>query len=83
MGNLTHLSSKSIRPKTVEIGYDQKVKKVNVGEGHPLALIGGPCAIESRDHAFFMAESIGKIVNTTKIAALRLKVSMGAVWKMV
>ena len=67
MGNLTHLASKSIKPKFVEIGYDQKVKKVFVGEDHPLALIGGPCAIESRDHAFFMAESIGKIVNELNI----------------
>ena len=67
MGNLTHLSSKSIKPKVVEIGYDQKVKKVVIGEGYPLALIGGPCAIESRDHAFFMAESIGKIVDELKI----------------
>ena len=27
----------------------------------PLAFVGGPCAIENRDHALFMAESISKI----------------------
>ena len=44
----------------IVIGYD-KVKKVEVGAGLPLAFFGGPCAIESKDHAFFMAEAIGKI----------------------
>lgn len=46
--------------KNIEIGYGN-VKKVSVGEGLPLAFFGGPCAIESRDHAFYMAEAIGEI----------------------
>ena len=49
--------------KIIKIGYDDNVAKVKVGSGQPLALFGGPCAIESRDHAFYMAEAIGKIVN--------------------
>jgi 2-dehydro-3-deoxyphosphooctonate aldolase (KDO 8-P synthase) len=49
--------------KIIKIGYDDNVAKVNVGSGQPLALFGGPCAIESRDHAFYMADAIGKIVN--------------------
>jgi 2-dehydro-3-deoxyphosphooctonate aldolase (KDO 8-P synthase) len=67
LGNLTHTNTSIVKPKTVEIGYDSKVKRVTIGEGHPLALIGGPCAIESRDHAFFMAEAIGKIVDELQI----------------
>lgn len=40
----------------VKIGYGN-VEKVLVGGGNPLVFIGGPCAIESRDHALFMAEA--------------------------
>jgi len=43
----------------VTIGYD-KVNKVRVGDNLPLAFFGGPCAIESKDHAFFMAEAIAQ-----------------------
>ena len=46
--------------KNISIGYGT-VKKVNVANGLPLAFFGGPCAIESKDHAFFMADKIGKI----------------------
>ena len=46
--------------KKLEIGYG-KVNKVHIGENLPLAFLGGPCAIESRDHAFKMAELIGEI----------------------
>jgi len=44
----------------IEIGYGT-VSPVRIGEKLPLAFIGGPCAIEGRDHAFRMAEQIGKI----------------------
>lgn len=47
--------------RTIEIGYG-KVSRVKIGHGLPLAYIGGPCAIESRDHAFRMADEIGKIM---------------------
>lgn len=46
--------------KIVEVGYG-KVNKVRLGKGLPLAYIGGPCAIETRDHTFRMAEAIGNI----------------------
>lgn len=46
--------------KTLEVGYG-KVAKVRIGDRLPLVFIGGPCAIESRDHAFMMAERIGEI----------------------
>ena len=46
--------------KVITIGYD-KVKKVKVGAGLPLVFFGGPCAIETKDHAFFMADAIGEI----------------------
>lgn len=46
--------------KIVKVGYG-KVKKVQIGGNLPLAFVGGPCAIENRDHAFFMAEKIAEI----------------------
>lgn len=46
--------------KTIEVGYGS-VTKVKIGESLPLAFLGGPCAIESRDHAFMMAERIAVI----------------------
>ena len=33
-----------------------------IGRGHPLALIAGPCVIESEQHVHFLAEEIRKIV---------------------
>lgn len=46
--------------KILEVGYGT-VDKVKIGGRLPLAFIGGPCAIENRDHAFKMAEAIGEI----------------------
>lgn len=46
----------------VEVGYG-RVKKTLIGNNMPLVFIGGPCAIESRDHAFSMANSINAICN--------------------
>ncbi len=46
--------------KIVSIGYG-KVKRVRVGKSLPLVFVGGPCAIESRDHALLMAEKIYNI----------------------
>lgn len=46
--------------KVISVGYGD-VSPVQIGANLPLAFIGGPCAIESRDHAFFMAEQIKKI----------------------
>jgi 2-dehydro-3-deoxyphosphooctonate aldolase (KDO 8-P synthase) len=36
---------------------------VGVGNGAPLALIAGPCVIESAEHAGMMAEAIGRIAS--------------------
>jgi len=52
--------------KVIEVGYG-KVKRVKIGGGGKLALIGGPCAIENRDHAFMMAERIGKICDELQV----------------
>lgn len=46
--------------RLVEVGYGA-VPKVRIGDRQPLVFIGGPCAIESRDHAFKMAKLIGDI----------------------
>jgi 2-dehydro-3-deoxyphosphooctonate aldolase (KDO 8-P synthase) len=46
--------------KTIEVGYGN-VKKVAIGGNNPLIFIGGPCAIEGRDHTFMMAEAIQTI----------------------
>jgi len=43
--------------KVIEIGYGD-VKRVKIGGNGPLVLIGGPCAIENRDHALMMADQI-------------------------
>ena len=38
--------------KIVKVGYG-KVNKVEIGGNLPLAFVGGPCAIETRDHAMY------------------------------
>ena len=55
-----------MKKKIVTIGYG-KVKKVKIGGALPLSFVGGPCAIENRDHALFMAESISKVCKKVKI----------------
>jgi len=52
--------------RTITVGYGN-VKPVTIGKGHPLVYIGGPCAIESRDHAFYMADQISKICSRLNI----------------
>ncbi len=52
--------------KILTIG-DDEVKKVKIGQNEPLVFIGGPCAIESRDHAFMMAERIKEICDKVNI----------------
>lgn len=44
-------------PKTIKVGGGD-VRSVKIGGTLPLVFIGGPCAIESRDHTFLMAERI-------------------------
>lgn len=52
--------------KIIEVGYG-KVEKLKIGNDLPLVFIGGPCAIESREHAFRMAESITNICSRLQI----------------
>ena len=54
---------------TIDIGYGD-VKPISIGLGLPLVFIGGPCAIENRDHAFFMCEKILKICSNLIISYL-------------
>ncbi len=49
-----------MKKKIITVGYG-KVDKVKIGEGLPLVFIGGPCAIESKSHAFLMADKIKKV----------------------
>src|SRR5580693_4190711 len=37
---------------------------IGIGDGRPLALIAGPCVIESEEHVHFLAREIAKIVGT-------------------
>jgi len=46
--------------KVIQVGYGS-IPKISIGSGCPLVFIGGPCAIENRDHAFLMADLIKSI----------------------
>lgn len=50
----------------INVGYGD-VAKIKIGDNLPLVFIGGPCAIESREHAFRMADLIGKICSRLDI----------------
>ena len=52
--------------KVIEIGYGD-VKRVRIGGNDKLVLIGGPCAIENRDHALMMADRIAKICDDLNV----------------
>lgn len=52
--------------KIITVGYGE-VSKVRIGGTEPLAFIGGPCAIESRDHALMIAEQTAKICDKLKV----------------
>ena len=41
-----------------------------IGGGEPLALIAGPCVIESEQHAMKMAERLVKMASRAKIALI-------------
>jgi 2-dehydro-3-deoxyphosphooctonate aldolase (KDO 8-P synthase) len=47
--------------KTISIGRDDTVRNVTIGGNGELVFLGGPCAIETNDHARMMAERIGEI----------------------
>jgi 2-dehydro-3-deoxyphosphooctonate aldolase (KDO 8-P synthase) len=46
--------------KTIKIGYGA-ITPITINRISPIVFIGGPCAIENREHAFKMADEIGKI----------------------
>ncbi len=52
--------------KVIEIGYGD-VKRVRIGGNSKLVLIGGPCAIENRDHALMLADRIAKICDDLQV----------------
>ena len=52
--------------KIIDVGYGS-VDKVSIGGSMPLVFIGGPCAIESREHAFLMAECIENICHSLEM----------------
>ena len=56
----------SKKNKSFKIGYGN-VTKVSIGNKLPLVFFGGPCAIESRDHAFKMAKDIMKVCSKLDI----------------
>jgi 2-dehydro-3-deoxyphosphooctonate aldolase (KDO 8-P synthase) len=47
--------------RTVRIGG------ITIGGGAPLALIGGPCAIESESHALMVAERLARITGAARV----------------
>ena len=49
-----------MKKKYIEVGYDS-VEKIRIGENLPLVFIGGPCAIESKEHSFKMVDKIKNI----------------------
>jgi len=53
--------------KIIEIGYGN-VSKVMIGDRLPLVFIGGPCAIETREHSFKMAKEIQVICRKVGIS---------------
>ncbi len=55
-----------------EIVVGQGPRAVRIGNRLPLALIAGPCAMEGRDHALFMADAL---------AALAERLGIGLVYK--
>jgi 2-dehydro-3-deoxyphosphooctonate aldolase (KDO 8-P synthase) len=44
-----------------------KINNFEISNNNPFTLIAGPCVMESRDHAMFMAENLVKITNNLKI----------------
>src|SRR5437879_9804739 len=49
------------RPRSVTVAG------VTIGGGAPLALIGGPCAIEDERHALMMAERLQRVTSAARV----------------
>ena len=52
--------------KTLRVGNNE-VESVHIGSTNPLVFIGGPCAIESREHTLYMAQEIKKVCDELNI----------------
>jgi 2-dehydro-3-deoxyphosphooctonate aldolase (KDO 8-P synthase) len=52
--------------KHISVGYGD-LTPIKIGNGLPLVFIGGPCAIESRDHTLYMADQIKSICDSLDI----------------
>ncbi len=50
-----------------EVVAGQGIGAVRFGNHLPLVLIAGPCALESRDHALFMAEQLAEVAARNRI----------------
>ena len=48
-------------------GQSAQIGPVRIGSGAPLAIIAGPCVIESEDHTLRLAEAIGKECEAVKL----------------
>jgi 2-dehydro-3-deoxyphosphooctonate aldolase (KDO 8-P synthase) len=46
------------------------LQKIDISNESPLTLIAGPCALESRDHAFFMSEQLKEISSRLGISLI-------------
>lgn len=47
-----------------------KLKNIEISNNHPFFLIAGPCQMENRDHALYMAESIKNITDKLSIPVI-------------
>ncbi|MEE9379804.1 MAG: 3-deoxy-8-phosphooctulonate synthase, partial [Hyphomonadaceae bacterium] len=47
-----------------------KGKTIEIGNSRPVAFIAGPCAMEDRDHALFMANALAEIGEKTGAAII-------------
>src|SRR5215475_10037862 len=59
-------------PPNATVAVAQGAQQVRFGNASPLALIAGPCALESRDHALEMASALKEIAG---------KIGIGLVYK--
>ena len=53
-----------------EVVVGQGPRAVRIGNRLPLALIAGPCAMEDRDHALFMADALGAMAERLGIGLI-------------
>ena len=47
--------------------HQVRVKEFLIGKGQPLAIMAGPCVIESEEHTLRAAEALKKIFEKTEI----------------